>query len=204
MLTIEELQNGGGTSRPRNQLIASTLRDLPGGYMERAGSGISFMFEQMQALGLGKPQLRLQSEEFIVTFERRGLLNPNAQMESAITTGGEVKKFSGSSELNQLARKIEGEGGATTVLPQKKMVTKRELPTTTTTTTTAATLNLAAPGVRWEAALHFVQTHGSITNKEYRTLTGASENTALRDLEALVEQGTLRMIGKGRGRRYIM
>ena len=202
-LTIEELQNGGGTSRPRNQLIASTLRDLPGGYMERAGSGISFMFEQMQALGLGKPQLRLQSEEFIVTFERRGLLNPNAQMESAITTGGEVKKFSGSSELNQLARKIEGEGGATTVLPQKKMVTKRELPTTTTTTT-AATLNLAAPGVRWEAALHFVQTHGSITNKEYRELTGVGETTAIRDLDNLVKQGSLRAMGKGRSRHYLL
>lgn len=51
-------------------------------------------------------------------------------------------------------------------------------------------------------AMHYVQEQGSITNKKYRELTGASENTALRDLEILVEQGSLKSVGKKRGRQY--
>lgn len=50
--------------------------------------------------------------------------------------------------------------------------------------------------------MRHVQEHGSITNREYRELTGASEQTANRDLEALVEQGGLAKVGKKRGRRY--
>ena len=51
-------------------------------------------------------------------------------------------------------------------------------------------------------ALRYVHEHGSITNKEYRATTGASENTALRDLDDLVERGSLRGIGKRRARHY--
>lgn len=55
---------------------------------------------------------------------------------------------------------------------------------------------------RMTIAMRYVQEHGSILNREYRKLTGASEPTAYRDLEALVEQGALKRIGKTRGRRY--
>lgn len=55
---------------------------------------------------------------------------------------------------------------------------------------------------RQRLALHYVHDHGSITNKTYRTITGTSGNTALRDLDDLVQRGTLRAIGKGRGRVY--
>lgn len=51
-------------------------------------------------------------------------------------------------------------------------------------------------------AMRYVQEHGSITNREYRELTGASEQTANRDLEALAEQGGLVRVGEKRGRRY--
>ncbi len=52
------------------------------------------------------------------------------------------------------------------------------------------------------AAMRYVQQHGSITNREYRTLTGVSENTALRDLEELAVKGVLKKTGKTRGRQY--
>src|SRR6266516_691449 len=42
----------------------------------------------------------------------------------------------------------------------------------------------------------------SVLNREYRDLTGVSEQTAMRDLEMLVEQGTLKKVGKTRSRQY--
>jgi predicted HTH transcriptional regulator len=51
-------------------------------------------------------------------------------------------------------------------------------------------------------AMRYVQEHGSITNRDYRELTGVSEQTANRDLEALVVQGGLTKVGEKRGRRY--
>jgi len=57
-------------------------------------------------------------------------------------------------------------------------------------------------GERQELALRHVQEHGVMTNKLYRTLTGVSDMTALRDLEVLVTRGSLRAVGQGRGRTY--
>lgn len=52
------------------------------------------------------------------------------------------------------------------------------------------------------AVLH-VKVHRSISNKEYRELTGAKERTATTELGNLVEKGILERIGtKGRGARY--
>lgn len=55
---------------------------------------------------------------------------------------------------------------------------------------------------RFRQAMEYVREHGSITNGQYRQLTNTSERTALRDLEVLVEQGALRVVGKTRGRHY--
>ncbi len=51
-------------------------------------------------------------------------------------------------------------------------------------------------------AMKYVQQHGFITNRQYRVLTGISEATALRDLEALVLGGALKSMGTTRSRRY--
>jgi len=55
---------------------------------------------------------------------------------------------------------------------------------------------------RMMIAMRYVQEYGSIVNRKYQELTGASEHTALRDLEALVDQGALKRVGKTRGRAY--
>jgi len=53
-----------------------------------------------------------------------------------------------------------------------------------------------------QAVLH-VKARGSIGNKEYRGLTGASKPTVTRDLEGLLEAEVLvREGGRGRGTRY--
>lgn len=171
-IELEALQQGLVRSRPRNQVIVSVLRDLPGNYMERVGSGIRFMLNQSAALGLPTPLFKEQGGEFVVTFMQR----PQ-----------ELKSYH--SELPAYVSRV-------TIAP-----------------TPAAT---AEPPIRpeqeqslirvrrQELALNYIRNHGFITNKEYRALSGASENTALRDLEALVEQGSLRAVGKGRGRRYVL
>jgi len=53
-------------------------------------------------------------------------------------------------------------------------------------------------------AMQYVHEHGFITNGLYRELTGASERTATRDLDLLVERGRLRSLGKRRARRYVL
>jgi predicted HTH transcriptional regulator len=57
---------------------------------------------------------------------------------------------------------------------------------------------------RLKMALEEVRQKGYITNKGYQKLTGVSENTATRDLEVLVERGSLTRTGKGPSRRYTL
>jgi len=53
-------------------------------------------------------------------------------------------------------------------------------------------------------AVLWAKEKGSITNREYRQLTGLSAEGARRDLNELVSKGILRSEGKGRGVRYIL
>jgi len=68
-IRLDELKEGKVRSKPRNPVIATVLRDFPGGYMERVGSGISFMIDQMRQLGRPDPQFYEQGE-FVVIFSR--------------------------------------------------------------------------------------------------------------------------------------
>ena len=55
---------------------------------------------------------------------------------------------------------------------------------------------------RFTLIMQYVREHEQITNREYRDLASVSESTALRDLETLVERGSLQRVGKRRGRHY--
>ena len=55
---------------------------------------------------------------------------------------------------------------------------------------------------RLEKAIVYVHEQGFITNSLYRDITGATEKRAFRDLELLVERGSLKRLGSKRGRRY--
>jgi two-component system, NtrC family, response regulator len=52
-------------------------------------------------------------------------------------------------------------------------------------------------------ALAFIKSNGFITNKYYSKMNDISERQALRELNELVEKGTLTRIGKGRACRYV-
>src|SRR6266699_3253961 len=57
---------------------------------------------------------------------------------------------------------------------------------------------------RLTKALEYVQQYGFITNSIYRQLTGATERTAHRDLETLIERGRLKGTGQRAARRYVL
>ncbi len=128
--------------------------------MERVGSGISYMIDQMRKLGRPEPQFKEQGE-IVVTF-----LKASPPVEDFSRT----EASSGSAKRSDIQASID------------KLDSTRE--------------------ERQKLALRFVHEHGSITNREYRDITGISGNTALRDLDELVERGSLRTIGSRRARRY--
>jgi len=74
-ITIELMERGEVPSKLRNPILANLLRDIPG-YMERIGSGIRFMVNETQRLGLPKPQFR-ESSEFVVVFPKATALVTN-------------------------------------------------------------------------------------------------------------------------------
>lgn len=71
------------TSHPRNQILAGFLRDIPG-YMERVGSGVRFMINEMREMGLPDPEFS-EHFDFMVVFrngesaEASNDLNPRQQ-----------------------------------------------------------------------------------------------------------------------------
>ncbi len=62
--------------------------------------------------------------------------------------------------------------------------------------------NLADRESRFGIIMGYIQEHGSITTRQYYEIAGISERTASRDLEDLVARGSLKSVGKTRGRIY--
>ncbi|OLD64042.1 MAG: hypothetical protein AUF65_00545 [Chloroflexi bacterium 13_1_20CM_50_12] len=77
-----------------------------------------------------------------------------------------------------------------------------DIPSTVETLQVPGREDLPRSEQRMMLALRHIQEHTTITSREYGELAGISESTALRDLEAWVERGVLKRIGKRRGRRY--
>lgn len=171
-ISLEELKEGRARSKPRNLVITTVLRDSPGAYMERVGSGISFIINAMRELGRPDPEFKEQGE-FIVLFRRV----PSATDDILLPP-----RFAADSEPSTAIRSTEKDTSPAT-------------PTTRTSLTKEE---------RQELILSYIHKHSSISNQEYRVITGLSNSTALRDLETLVKQGTLRATGQKRTRRYTL
>jgi len=109
-ITLEELRQGKARSKPRNPIIASVLRDLPGGYMERLGAGIAFVIQSMRALGRPDPEFREQGE-FIVTLRKsppaaEGVLSVMEQTRTQVVSGV-APEFEGSPSVPKRPRTQE-------------------------------------------------------------------------------------------------
>lgn len=112
-ITPDDLAHLRVPSRPRNPLVAGFLRDVPG-YMERVGSGIRLMVNEMRHMGLPDPEF-VEQHEFVVLFRNgtagegsgpgmTGALNPRqliglqiVQQRGSIASG-EYQTATGASE----------------------------------------------------------------------------------------------------------
>jgi ATP-dependent DNA helicase RecG len=72
-ITVEQMSRGAVISKLRNRTMAGLLRDIPG-YMERVGSGVRFMLNEMKRMKLPAPEFREMSE-FVVTFHKAPVSN---------------------------------------------------------------------------------------------------------------------------------
>ncbi|MBN9392769.1 MAG: putative DNA binding domain-containing protein [Chloroflexi bacterium] len=195
-LSIEDLKAGRTRSKPRNPVMASILRDMPGSYMERVGTGIPFMLNVMHHYGLPTPEFN-QHGEFVVTLWnnfQRGSKNLPALARPAATapaTYQSEQPLAGTGPLEP--------GPQPGVVP---MAQPLETPASRPGLERFAGTVPEEREQRLRVALEHVRQHGFITNKQYQQLTGVSENTATRDLEILVAQGSLVKSGKGPSRRY--
>lgn len=183
-LNLEKLREGQAASLPRNPVIASILRDLPGGYMERVGSGIRFMIAKMREYGLPDPEFRETDIEFVVTFYR-----------AALTTNN-------SADPQNKTQALTAEVAYSPPISAPNSTTSSDA--TKLKENTATTKLLYDYKKRRELALEYVRKNGSISTKEYRAITNASERTAIRDLDEMVTNGIVRPIGNGSQRRYII
>lgn len=86
-ITPDDLAHMQVSSHPRNPVVAGFLRDVPG-YMERVGSGIRLMVNEMRGMGLPDPEF-VEQHEFTVVF-RNG------------TTGGTGPGLTGALSSRQL------------------------------------------------------------------------------------------------------
>jgi ATP-dependent DNA helicase RecG len=112
-ITLDDLVAMRITSNPRNQVLAGFLRDMPG-YMERVGSGVRFMIQEMREMGLPDPEFS-EHFDFMVVF-RNGLpsaeqavdLNERQQIalriirEKGSISTGEYSAVTGASERTAL------------------------------------------------------------------------------------------------------
>lgn len=122
---------------------------------------------------------------------RLGLPQPQfREMSEVVVTFRKIPDSSDSQSANTFSQELEAQPRLFDILPalDETAISNEE--------------ELQPEERRKIVAMRYIQQHGFITNREYRALTGVSENTALRDLEELVAKGILKKIGKTRGRQY--
>lgn len=93
-LTVDDLLGLRTASVPRNPLLASFLRDIPG-YMERVGSGIRFMVTEMRSAGLPDPEFT-DHIDFTVTFRNGQATEETSELNSRQVIGLQLARERGS------------------------------------------------------------------------------------------------------------
>ncbi|NCC35151.1 MAG: hypothetical protein EOM24_24535 [Chloroflexia bacterium] len=93
-ITLEDLVAMRVTSNPRNQILAGFLRDIPG-YMERVGSGVRFMINEMREMGLPDPEFS-EHFDFMVVFRNGVVAEETSDLNPRQQTGLQLVREKGS------------------------------------------------------------------------------------------------------------
>lgn len=187
-ITITQMERAEVMSKLRNPTLGNLLRDIPG-YMERIGSGIRLMLVETQRMGLPAPEFQ-EISEFVVTFRKTlsdAQIISNLPDKSADPTLSSVTNSPGPIRTTEAVSQNLISGSNVQAEDANKLQIKQPL---------------HDPEMRLQIAMRLVRETGYVTNRQLREKTGASEQTTMRDLETLVEQGLLLKVGKTRARRY--
>ena len=93
-ITLDDLVAMRITSNPRNQVLAGFLRDIPG-YMERVGSGIRFMIQEMREMGLPDPEFS-EHFDFMVVFRNGVVAEETSELNPRQLIGLQIVREKGS------------------------------------------------------------------------------------------------------------
>ena len=93
-ITLDDLVAMRVTSNPRNQVLAGFLRDIPGD-MERVGSGIRFMIQEMREMGLADPEFS-EHFDFMVVFSNGVVAEETTELNSRQQIGLQIVREKGS------------------------------------------------------------------------------------------------------------
>lgn len=107
-ITIEQMEQGIVQSKLRNPVLAGLLRDVPG-YMERIGSGVRYMLDEIKRLRLPSPQFK-EGSEFVVTFAQApDLAVPHLQHSphSSSTLWSDDEQFRPQPAVREISDKLE-------------------------------------------------------------------------------------------------
>jgi ATP-dependent DNA helicase RecG len=92
-ITLDDLVAMRVTSNPRNQVLAGFLRDIPG-YMERVGSGVRFMIQEMREMKLPDPEFS-EHFDFMVVFRNGGVTEETSELNSRQQIGLQIVREKG-------------------------------------------------------------------------------------------------------------
>ncbi len=106
-ITIDDLTEMKVPSRPRNLLLAQFLRDIPG-YMERVGSGIRLMINEMRELKLTAPEF-VEQHEFVVIFRNGQAQTPIEVLDSDEETELNPRQLAGLKTIQENGSISSGE-----------------------------------------------------------------------------------------------
>jgi ATP-dependent DNA helicase RecG len=214
-ITVEELRSGQGVHYSRNPLIARALTDC--GYMREQGEGIPRMFDAMLSADLQPPSFQISGFRFVVTLrntpvwsrETRQWLATYADQDLSRDqmrvlayahehglqfTSREIQNllnidiYAASSLIKSLMRKavveLRARGGRVyEVLPP---LLQRPVP---------------------EALQHLLPAFretDKVTNADLQRIWGLPRKPAYHRAKALVDEGWLEPVGRGRGAGYIL
>lgn len=214
-VTLDALRSRRPVHASRNPLIVRVLVDV--GLMREEGEGVPRMYEEMQASFLQPPELALSDNTFTVTFsnepvfegptlewagvvdrlpitsaQRRILLaRPEAFTNEDYRQLNDVDRDRAYREIQQLV-------DAGVVTPPDRPGPGASYHISPDLYSARGWLEARVPRLR-----EFLRDHPFVKNADYRELFGVSRYVAVRELQRLVEEGYLELVGERRGSRYL-
>jgi predicted HTH transcriptional regulator len=214
-VTVENLEEEHST---RNVRLMRMMEDLH--IVENRGSGIKVMLQEMRTANLEPPRFNDRRSSFLLTFLNHTMMNPRAiawlnqfaslplndrqRLTLVYLRQHEQMTNSEYRRLNRVDTLVAGQelrGLVEVDLVEQQGVGRW---TSYQLKVSSEQPEERKPQTDEDQVIAYVQAHSSITNAECRTLLAIEEHKAYYLLKKLCDNGRLRPVGVGKGRRYIL